>query len=79
MGYIVEQQDGKSPRWRVAGYVEASRTWWTVHNLIQGYEYNFRVRAENPDGAGAPNTLPSAVIPKPVVCKSRSHGVRIVF
>ena len=78
-GYIIEQRDGKvtaiteSPalggRWRVAAYVDPSRTWWTVTGLIQGYEYSFRIRAENPDGAGAPCSLPTSVIPRPVIGK----------
>ena len=75
-GYIIEQADGGATsgtgRWRVAAYVEPTRTWWTVHNLIQGYTYDFRVRAENPDGAGAPRALPHPVVPKPVVCKYQS-------
>lgn len=68
-GYIIEQQEGRSGRWRVAAYVEPTRTWWTLQNLIQGYEYNFRVRAENPDGAGKARVLHTTVIPKPVLCK----------
>ena len=74
-GYIVEQQDGgktapgSAARWKVAAYVDPARTWWTVGGLVQGYEYWFRVRAENPDGAGSACALSSAVIPKPVVCK----------
>jgi len=78
-GYIVEQVDGSgaasvSSRWRVAAYVDPTRTWWTVHNLIQGYDYNFRVRAENPDGAGAPRALPHPVIPKPVIWRPGAPG-----
>ena len=68
-GYVIEQLDGKSTRWRVAAYVEPLRHWWTLNNLIQGYSYNFRVRAENSDGVGPPRSLTSTVIPKPVVCK----------
>ena len=68
-GYIIEQRDGRTGRWRVAAYADANRTFWTAHNLIQGYEYNYRVRAENPDGAGPPSTLSTPVVPKPVVCK----------
>ena len=60
-GYIVEQQDGKSTRWRVAAYVEPSRTWWSAHGLTKGQDYNFRVRAENPDGSGPPSTLHARV------------------
>jgi len=72
-GYIVEQLDGgktapgSTARWKVAAYVDPARTWWTVSGLIQGYEYWFRVRAENPDGAGSACALSSAAIPKPVV------------
>ena len=76
-GYIVEQQDGgktaapgsSTARWKVAAYVDPARTWWTVGGLVHGYEYWFRVRAENPDGAGSACTLSSAVVPKPVVRK----------
>lgn len=72
-GYILEQQDGKSARWHVAAYTDPMRTSWTLTNLIQGYEYTFRVRAENPDGAGPACTLTTSVIPKPVVCKLPHH------
>jgi titin len=70
-GYIIEQQDGKSTlaRWRVAAYVDPTRTSWTLNNLIQGYEYNFRVRAENPEGAGPACNLTAAVVPRPVTSK----------
>ena len=68
-GYIIEQSDGRTGRWRVAAYTDPNRTFWTAHNLIQGYEYNYRVRAENPDGAGPPCTLVTSVTPRPVVCK----------
>jgi len=72
-GYIIEQQDGKATatsRWKVAAYVDPTRTWWTIPALVQGYEYSFRVRAENPDGAGAACSLSTSVVPKPAVCKS---------
>jgi len=68
-GYIIEQVDGKSSRWRVSAYTDTRTTWWTISNLIQGFEYNFRVRAENPDGAGAACVLASPVIPKPTISK----------
>jgi len=65
-GYIIEQQSSQS-LWRTTAYVEPTRTWWTIHNLIQGYDYNFRIKAENPDGAGPAKTLPHPVVPKPVI------------
>jgi len=82
-GYIVEQQDGgktapgSAARWKVAAYVDPARTWWTVGGLVQGYEYWFRVRAENPDGAGSACALSSAVVPKPVVCKLSYNDCQI--
>ena len=66
-GYIIEQLDGKSSRWRTSAYTDASTTWWTIPNLIQGFDYTFRVRAENPDGAGQPCTLAASVSPQPVI------------
>jgi len=74
-GYVIEQQDGKtaaSSRWRNAGYTDPTRTSCTLNNLIQGYEYSFRVRAENPEGAGPACTLSTSVIPKPVTAKPSS-------
>jgi titin len=68
VGYIIEQQDGKG-RWHVRGGVDAYRLWYTVHNLLQGFPYRFRIRAENPDGVGPPATLPEPVTPKAVVWK----------
>jgi len=65
-GYIIEQQSGHGS-WRTTAYVEPTRTWWTIHNLIQGYEYDFRIKAENPDGAGPAKTLTHPVVPKPVI------------
>jgi len=68
-GYLIEQQDGKSSRWKVAAYVDPTRTSWTLTNLIQGYEYSFRVRAENAEGAGQPCSLSTSVIPKAITSK----------
>ena len=68
-GYVIEQVDGKSSRWRISAYTDPRTTWWTISNLIQGFEYNFRVRAENPDGAGAACVLSAPVIPKPTISK----------
>ena len=70
-GYVVEQLDGNSTRWRIVSYVEPHRQFWTLHNLIQGYNYNFRVRAENSDGAGPAVCLSSNVIPRPITCKQQ--------
>lgn len=61
-GYIVEQQEGPSSRWRVAGYVEPGNTWWSAHGL-RHMDYKYRVRAENADGAGTPAALGSFITP----------------
>ena len=68
VGYIIEQQDGKG-RWHVRGGVDAYRLWYTVHNLMQGFPYRFRIRAENPDGVGPPAALHEPVTPKAVICE----------
>ena len=69
VGYVVEQLDGNSTRWRIVSYVEPHRLFWTINNLIQGYNYNFRVRAENSDGAGLAVCLSSNIIPRPITCE----------
>ena len=49
-------------------FLTSHRTWWTIHSLIQGYQYNYRVRAENPDGAGEAAQLTKPVMPRPIKC-----------
>ena len=68
-GYVLQVREGRAPRWTTVATVEPHRTWWTVHNLIQGYEYYFRVLAENPDGVGDHAALSGAVVPKPTFCE----------
>ena len=68
--YIIEQQEGNSPRWNIVAYCHPSRNWYTVFNLIQGYKYRFRVRAENPDGAGPAIALANPVTPRPLIGKT---------
>ena len=76
-GYVIEQLEGASTRWRPVGYADNLQTHWTIHNLMQEYEYNFRVRAENPYGVGPPATLSKTVVPKPSACEysSKTHKV----
>jgi len=68
-GYVIELLEGASTRWRPVGYADNLQLHWTVTNLMQGYEYSFRVRAENPDGVGQPIELAKPVVPKPSAWK----------
>jgi titin len=67
--YIVEKKDSKKNKWDVVSYVSPQHTYHTVDKLIQGWSYDFRVRAENSDGIGAARGLRSSVIPRPLVWK----------
>ena len=63
-GYIVEKKD-KWGDWEKAAEVPADQTTATVPDLIQGQPYEFRVRAVNKAGPGAPSDATDPVIAKP--------------
>ena len=78
-GYVLEIQEFGSSKWKVGSYVDSHHTSHTLSNLKKGTEYSFRVRAENPTGAGPPRTLIERVVPKPQARKCTFRPSIILF
>ncbi|XP_037026623.1 twitchin-like isoform X3 [Bradysia coprophila] len=64
--YEIEVKDKQSKEWVKKKRVSATETATTVSELIEGHEYEFRVRAVNKAGPGEPSDAT-----KPMVVKSR--------
>lgn len=59
-GYKVEYRDiAEDQNWKMANDYLVKDTTYVVHNLIQGHEYEFRIRAKNAAGFSKPS-LPSS-------------------
>ena len=69
-GYTIEQLDGKAVSWRTTKHIRPGTTSTNITDLIQGYGYHFRVRAENAAGLGGATALASPVVPYQRICKS---------
>ena len=69
--YIIEKKE-KNGEWEPAAEVPAEQTSGTAPNLIEGKEYQFRVRAVNKGGPGAPSEPTEPKIAKPRHRKSSS-------
>lgn len=71
-GYVVEKKK-KGEDWMECASVPGTATAATVTGLVEGEEYQFRVRAENPAGTGEPSKPTNAIIaadqPGERVCK----------
>ncbi|KAH9498302.1 hypothetical protein Btru_006487 [Bulinus truncatus] len=73
--YIVEKREGKAASWVPAAETDSSACKCTVKSLLEGYEYEFRVRAKNSAGLGEPAYLKASVIPsKPLDKPSAPNG-----
>lgn len=66
IGYIIEKREKGSPKWIKAAETYGPECKGRVDNLDEGQEYEFRVKAVNDAGPGAPSD-----VSKPVTCKSR--------
>ncbi|GAU87381.1 hypothetical protein RvY_00244-2 [Ramazzottius varieornatus] len=62
--YIIEKKE-KNGEWEPAAEVPADQTTGTAPNLTEGKEYQFRVRAVNKGGPGAPSEATEPKIAKP--------------
>ncbi|XP_037071181.1 LOW QUALITY PROTEIN: twitchin-like [Pollicipes pollicipes] len=71
-GYIIEKRDSYGMMWEKACELEGPENTGSVHNLIEGVEYQFRVLALNKAGASEPSE-PS----RPIVAKARFLAPKI--
>lgn len=63
--YILDKRETSRPEWaQVAGKIKRDILEFTVAKLIEGHEYQFRIRAENTWGVGDP------LITGPVIAKN---------
>lgn len=67
--YIIEKKDKYSTKWQKACETIGDKCEARVSDLIEGMEYNFRVRAVNKAGPGEPSDPSTPVIAKPRFCK----------
>lgn len=64
-GYIIEKKDKYSPMWEKALETNTSAPTGTVHGLIEGNEYQFRIIAVNKAGLSAPSDASKTFTAKP--------------
>lgn len=63
--YVIEKREKDTGKWVKAAEVPATECKGTAPNLDEGVEYEFRVRAVNAAGPGAPSEASKPVITKP--------------
>lgn len=62
--YVLERKDKFSTRWMRVTRDRISETEFTVVDLIEGTEYEFRVSAENKAGVGPPSDVSESRVAK---------------
>jgi len=72
-GYVIEIKEKFSRDWTTAKEIEGDITKATVDGLIEGKQYEFRVRAVNKAGPGEPSDAS-----KPIIAKAR-FGMIIIL
>ena len=80
VAYVVERREHLSPTWTRVARVKPQTTIYTVNNLTERTDYQFRVYAENVEGAGPPLTLDVPISPRrsasqfqPLLCSSLAY------
>lgn len=68
-GYIIEKKDKYSPLWEKAVETSSASPTGSVHGLIEGNEYQFRVIAVNKGGLSEPSEPSKTFTAKPRFCK----------
>jgi len=64
VAYVVERREHLSAAWTRVARVKPATTVYTAHQLSDRADYQFRVYAENVEGAGPPLTLQVPVSPR---------------
>ncbi len=65
IGYIIEKREGGMGRWSKCNHYEVNETSFTVRDLAEDREYEFRVSAVNKAGTGEPSVPSDVVVTKP--------------
>ena len=68
-GYAVEYRRPDSKNWEPASTYPTKDTSYTVPNLTEGNEYQFRVIAVNEAGPGKPSRASDSIIAKTPICE----------
>lgn len=63
-GYIIEKKEATRPTWARVERISPDKTTFTIKNLLEGSDYQFRVSAENKHGVSEPLVTEAAVRPK---------------
>lgn len=64
-GYIIEKRDKYSPIWEKCAEVDGDVNKGKVADLVEGTQYEFRVRAVNKAGPGEPSDASKSHIARP--------------
>lgn len=65
--YVIEYKPVRASKWISASHnITVANTTFTVKDLTEGMEYEFRVLAENKAGLSKPSTLSSVIVREPV-------------
>ena len=81
-GYVIEKKDRYSSGWEPCLQVEGDNNTARVPDLIEGLQYEFRVRAVNKGGSGEPSeaTAPHVARPKNLAPRiDRSAMIEVFF
>lgn len=86
--YVVEKQDTSSGRWVQAGFIDAPKTnaddskpdlKFLCAGLVEGNQYNFRVKAHNSEGDSEPLETEESIIAKsPWTVPSAPENVKVI-
>lgn len=65
--YVIEYKPTRASKWISASHnITVAKTEFTVKELTEGMEYEFRIKAENQAGLSKPSPSTSAIIKEPV-------------
>lgn len=76
-GYIIEKKDKYSPDWVQAAQVVGNVCQGKVKGLNEGDKYEFRVKAVNKAGPGAPSESVGPHLAKPRFCKYLGANLKL--
>jgi titin len=76
-GYYIEKRQGRSSRWirLTKGVVTAPM--FTVRDLIEDSEYEFRIVAENDAGESVPSETTGTIVPRDPFSKPSAPGIPV--